>query len=466
MSSLVALLLTCLHACCAPLGEANAGFLRAGVNVEQVQVEDLDTALLSELNSALGGDRVAATNLLRLEQALSPLYASLPKNAHGHLEASVVRYALHRYFAQRHGWNVKGLLSSGSVANSSSAVDVLTDRVPSYVQERFETTLGGKGFGLRELALFASTMEHLVHTETTSRLHWAYHASGFAFDEPLDGEGMDLLARTYMLGYIMKQDLHLVTPKTLPMAFQFIQKKFPDWGQTDAWVRDMTRSVAYEDRGSRNPFVQPGYEEVARVIAGMGDRYGRYQDLECRSLKGALLDLEAGDTGRVPLSAFYRVGLSGKWLFNENVDYLRELGALDDSDPQELRVIVPNYLNSPSNCLAGSGFYDVCCIDGCHALLHQLEDKIASPTADPARIAALVAALPSDTVDAPRNLSASLLQRLGEIAAVHGGHVPLHGRLFAQWMHHAYPRECPFPHVAGTTVPRSSTERAAAVGTK
>ena len=28
--------------------------------------------------------------------------------------------------------------------------------------------------------------------------------------------------------------------------------------------------------------------------------------------------------------------------------------------------------------------------------------------------------------------------------------VPLHGRLFAQWMHYAFPRHCPFPHVSGT----------------
>ena len=28
--------------------------------------------------------------------------------------------------------------------------------------------------------------------------------------------------------------------------------------------------------------------------------------------------------------------------------------------------------------------------------------------------------------------------------------MPLHGRLFAQWMHHAFPRHCPFPHVSGT----------------
>merc|ERR1719492_542018 len=64
----------------------------------------------------------------------------------------------------------------------------------------------------------------------------------------------------------------------------------------------------------------------------------------------------------------------------------------------------------------------------------------------------------SDTVDAPRNLSTALLGRLGEISRHHSGHVPLHGRLFAQWMHHAYPRECPFPHAAGTTNPMSPDE--------
>jgi hypothetical protein len=45
------------------------------------------------------------------------------------------------------------------------------------------------------------------------------------------------------------------------------------------------------------------------------------------------------------------------------------------------------------------------------------------------------------------------LERLDEVAAHHGGLVPLHGRLFAQWMHYAYPRECPYPHVSGTTSP-------------
>merc|ERR1719277_1976873 len=64
----------------------------------------------------------------------------------------------------------------------------------------------------------------------------------------------------------------------------------------------------------------------------------------------------------------------------------------------------------------------------------------------------------SDSVDAPRNLSASLVSRLWEIADHHDGSVPLHGRLFAQGMHHAYPLECPYPHAGGTTQPLTPDE--------
>jgi len=59
---------------------------------------------------------------------------------------------------------------------------------------------------------------------------------------------------------------------------------------------------------------------------------------------------------------------------------------------------------------------------------------------------------------APRSLSTALKSRLDEISAGHGGKVPLHGRLFAQWMHHAYPQECPYPHLADTTNPLTPDE--------
>merc|ERR1719336_1021537 len=118
-----------------------------------------------------------------------------------------------------------------------------------------------------------------------------------------------------------------------------------------------------------------------------------------------------------------------KWHFRQPVEYLRHVGALDESDPRRLSVVIPNYVYSMNNCLASSSFFSVCCTNKCERLME------------------VVAALPSDFVDAPRELPASMLSRLREIGDLHrNGEVPLHSRLFAQWMHHAYPQECPFPH--------------------
>merc|ERR1719321_1423895 len=52
-------------------------------------------------------------------------------------------------------------------------------------------------------------------------------------------------------------------------------------------------------------------------------------------------------------------------------------------------------------------------------------------------------------------VSEALRSRLDEVAAINKGKVPLHGRLFAQWLHFAFPRDCPFPHEAGIVNPQT-----------
>jgi len=206
------------------------------------------------------------------------------------------------------------------------------------------------------------------------------------------------------------------------------------------------------------------FAQVADVVKEMGHRFGAFQDQECRGLKEILVAMEHRDTGRVRLSDFYHGGLGSEWQFSESVDYLRSLGALDETEERRPSVVIPNYLISQSNCVASSSFYSVCCLDECEGLLGHLEQVLEAPSAEPVRIAEVVAQLPSDTVDAPRNLSTELLRRLDEIANLHGGRVPLHGRLFSQWMHHAYPRECPFPHAMGSTNPMTPDEWMASQG--
>merc|ERR1719160_306124 len=56
------------------------------------------------------------------------------------------------------------------------------------------------------------------------------------------------------------------------------------------------------------------------------------------------------------------------------------------------------------------------------------------------------------------NISAQLRGKLNEVAQVHDGNVPLHGRLVAQWLHFTFPNECPYPHEAGTISPKTPAE--------
>jgi len=198
---------------------------------------------------------------------------------------------------------------------------------------------------------------------------------------------------------------------------------------------------------------------VTKSVEEIAEQYGRFQDGECRVLKTDLIKLGDRNIGRVPLSEFYRPALLGEsFQFMESVDYLRSLGALDETDSNVPSVIVPNYVGSQSNCVVSSSYYSVCCIDECEGLTSQLEKEFQSPEADPKEILAVVAGLSSSTVSGPRELSAPLIRRLEDIADGHHGTVPLHGRLFTQWMHHAFPRECPFPHVSGTTNPMAESE--------
>merc|ERR1719163_2261339 len=231
------------------------------------------------------------------------------------------------------------------------------------------------------------------------------------------------------------------------------------WNDTQQFVRSTRRNVTKADGSAEQKASgELDFALVARVAERVGEHFGSFQDQECRQIKESLVKMEEPGTGRVRLSDFYRPAMDGQWQFQESAAYLRQLGALDESDAQKPRVIIANYITSPSNCIASSSFYAVCCMDECESLLGHLEKEIGAPEATSTQIATLVSQMSSSSVVAPWKLSSSLLDRLGEVAAEHGGTVPLHGRLFAQWMHHAFPRECPYPHVSGTTNPLTPDE--------
>merc|ERR1719355_336989 len=181
-----------------------------------------------------------------------------------------------------------------------------------------------------------------------------------------------------------------------------ILELYPTWPETQQFLREVYKSVA-----PKRDYVY--FNEMENVIAEIGERYGRFQDVECRQLKDLLVSSEdpsVGGAGRVRIADFYKKALNeGKWQFSESVDYLRQLGALDDSDTSNLRVIIPNYLSGPSNCVASSAYYSVCCMDECEGILGRLEELVQAPEASPETVTKLISMIPSATMPSNRTLS-------------------------------------------------------------
>jgi len=420
--------------------------------------------MLDELTVALGaGNKVTEPRLEKIENALRPIFSSLPKNEYGNLENAGVRYALHRLFVLRHGMYVKGLEPQAMAWNESmSPTYILDDRVPAYVVSLFEKRLSGRGLGMHEIAILAATLEHLIHDEAQFRLTTAYNVRGFSVDAYLSSEELEAVVDTYMVIFLMGKDVANTTHAAIKRDEIAIAEVYPQWPQSQKFTRDVQRSVIAV-AGSSPHFSNGMFSFTAalQIVEEIGDKFGSWQDYECRDLKAALVKLEDPGTGRVPLKRFYSgaLGGGGQWQFTESVAYLRELGALDETAfHQHKSVMIPNYIYAPSNCLISSSLYSLCCHNECETLLGHLEREIAEPDATPARIIDIVRYLPSATEKAPRAISAELRGRLEEVASHHGGRVPLHGRLFGQWMHQAYPRECAFPHKAGTIKPKNVYE--------
>merc|ERR1719389_864794 len=368
----------CLGAVLVKVADANA-FLKANPSSKEQRMseDEVQTSLLAEVEGTFG-QGTAGSRLKQLEAVLGPMYVALPKNEQGYLGHATVRYALHRLFVQRHGWFIKGLDAAGGHRNSTSGAGLLKEQVPAYVQDLFEKRLGGRGFGLHELGVLAATIEHLVHTEAIKRLGDAFRVHDYLPTSLMSVDEADDVLDTYMTSYLLGEDLSNATLQEALDLKAEMPEVYMAWNDTQEFVRSLRKNITQSD-GSAEQKASGGFDFslVARVAGRVGERFGSFQFHECQQIKASLVRMEERGTGRVPLPDFYKPAVDGHWQFQESMLYLRQLGALDESDPQRPRVIIATYVSSPSNCIASSSFYSVCCMDECEGLLGHLERHIA-----------------------------------------------------------------------------------------
>lgn len=422
---MVARVVACIFFACAHSALA-AVFLKSRSDAKILVDQDF---VQQSLSVALG---MSMNKVQLLEDELRPLFQALPKDEHGLLEGPVVRYAVSRWYMRKNSWQVIGLDED------------VVDKVPGYMLHLFESRLNGRGFGLKELAIYVATISELIHKEIVIDLEAVYSLLKLEQDSLLSPQDSGMLLRAYEMRFLLAE--HGLHNETYEVMSREVKEYYEPWEELTMWADDMFVTVEW-DQSRVNPFASHGtYESVETVVREMGERYHSFQQAECETLKDVLVAQEYRGTGRVLLKDYYAYGFNTEFKFWESPNYLRTLGALDETDPKHPALIIPNFYASRANCVGSSNFYFACCQDECAGLMTRLEAHVAAPLAPPEQIAQFIANLPSDTVEAPRNLSMSMVSRLEDIAKLHDGQVPLHGRLFAQWMHHSYPRECAQPH--------------------
>jgi len=371
-------------------------------------------------------------------RVVEPTYRALPKDDSGGLDDDAVRYLLHRFFVQQHGWYIKGLEPS----DTAPAPYFQSDWVPSYLHGLLEQRFGEHGMDLHEFAALAVTLEDLIGQEASRRARQL--ADIFDWHRMMSVDTFKNMMRAYLILFSLPPHVHApLEPETLKA---FVSRRLRRYPFAEVLLSLMDTAIENNATFTKDKFVD--LEKSTGVFMELGLHYHKVNDLECFRVKEKLLSVETRP-GRISLVDFYQSSDS-VWFFEEKPEYLRSIGALDESIPNMSYVIIPNYITSKAQCYTATALYDVCCRDECEDLMQHVEKHVASPWAEIDQILNLIAALPSQTVIAPRELPPAMRDLLAGIAQQHGGKVPIHGRLFAQWMHHAYPHECSYPFPSAT----------------
>mmetsp|Transcript_18096 Transcript_18096/g.49630 ORF Transcript_18096/g.49630 Transcript_18096/m.49630 type:complete len:572 (-) Transcript_18096:107-1822(-) len=401
-----------------------------------------------------GGD-VAAERLAAVEKDLRPMWRVLPKNEQGLVDWPMVRYLAHRYFMQQSSLLVRGFEPMRRInASSLGAAEILTNKVPS-AEGALEGKRSSAGFSLEDAVAMVATLEQLIWDSEGTLLATVYEGQQKSTKAGLSHAELSNILEAYMVHWMMEDDDQVI--KMLLSNHSMLHEALPKWDDIKDFLGGVVSSMEFTQRHAgadgRGQVVLDGefsFDDAHKMVGTITRTFASFWEGECQLIKESLAAMDRTGTGRVSLSDFYGANADGEWRFGESEQYLRELGALDESSTlRGKQVIIPNYMQGASNCLIARSHYLVCCVSECEAVLNDVEAAVGGALARPDEILALVGNM-SDLNDVPPLLDVGLRTQLSRIAETHGGKVPLHGRLFAQWLHYVFPLECPFPHKTGT----------------
>lgn len=425
---------------------------------------ELRNAMASIMGCGSKSGTSSRQHIDEIKLSLTPMWETLPKNRWGKVEWRMVRSAAHRYFIQRYSFLVKGLEPTRRVNSTTlGSAQILSGQDNSIVDALLQGKVNGQGFSFDDVAFMLATLEQLIYDRESNRLEQAYRTMGRQTSDLLAHQPLVDVIETFMVMWMLGDD-----QPTIDILIQrpsLRMEVFPLWQEVRDFATGMVRKMEFEasltpHSGVGRAALQRSYsfDDAHQAVIHITKNFAFFWEAECQSIKASLVAMDKFGTGRLAISDFYGANSDGEWRFGESESYLRELGSLDETSAvRGKQVIIPNYLLGASNCIVSSAYYLVCCVNECEDMLNDIQGVVGSPMASVGAIVGLVSNM-SNFDDDPPAIDDTLMTQLQRIAQMHGGQVPLHGRLFAQWMHFVFPRECPYPHKAGSASTASLVE--------
>jgi len=445
------------------------GFLRNGGTgtVRMVDSSDLELSLRQSLEGAMGSG-TWSKRAAEIERRMAKTFQALPKNDHGRLAPGTVRYIVHNYFQKEHGWLIEGLEKQVNSSEVHSA-HIIQNKAPAIMEAILEEKQDNRGLSLSDSVALMAALEHLIFDESLILLERAYALNELNTADMLNETALHEVLRSYLLLFEEGQSANLYDGNLhRSIKAQYATEAgWHDWHDIVAYAQGVQHDYDFKSKMKTNPFVTRQYslEEASQMVINLAEGYGKWQNADCRDMKAHLMRLDSRGSGRIPLDVFYKSEAGSAFEFTESQKYLRDVGALDESLKGNPSVLIANYLVGPSNCIAPNAYYSVCCLSECEHLMNEIETHTQGPTATSEHLLSLLAEMSSTTVDAPRTFSADMIKRLSQIADQNEGTIPIHGRLFGQWLHYAFPYECPLPITAQNALTPSAWVGEAAIGT-
>jgi len=422
-----------------------------------------------ELQAALGavsgckGNTASNQQSGEIRKHLLDVWQSLPKNEFGRVGWKLLRYAAHRHFMQRFGVLVRGLEPSIKVnASHAGEAAVLSQEAPVLAQQ-LSASQAGHGFSLEDAVAMVVALEQLLFDSDGVLLEKVYDRENLNHHQTVDRKQLQKVLTDYMVYWMLGDDQE--SAAVLLQDRKLLVEAIPHWNLIVTMVEGSVRALEY----SRQMRPQSGsaltvfhgkftFVDALEVAGSIGRQFASFWEPQCYDTKASLLVMDKSGTGRVRLPDFYGANKEGEWRFGESEAYLRELGALDETSSWKgKQVIVSNYMQAASNCVVTRQHFLVCCRVECEDILGEVEVAVGAPVAGVEDLLRIVSTI-SDSKDNYALIGDGMRKQLQRVANTHGGEVPLHGRLFAQWLHYAFPRECAFPHKAGVVSALTPTQ--------